>query len=337
MKTDEFAFVNRQLAGMVQAGIPLEGGLRRVTADMGRGPLRDELMALEADLAQGLPLAEALGKRRLPPLYVHLLRIGARSDDLAGALNLTADYYQRTHNLTTRLKGLAVYPLLVLAAGLALSVMITAIIVAVMGEFELNPGIFGFGEDSGPGPADPIIALWFMPAVLTLLTAAVVIVLAVPRWRTALRDRWPGFKDARLAQIASTLSLLVQRDGNLNDALGLVQNLEAGTRAADDLALWQTRLAAGQGRFAEFAVPGKFFPPLFLWLVASAGENLAAGFQRAADLYQMRAAYRVELMLYAFLPVSVLMLGVMLIGQIAPLMRFFVGMMNALGGFGDLP
>jgi type II secretory pathway component PulF len=95
------------------------------------------------------------------------------------------------------------------------------------------------------------------------------------------------------------------------------------------------RLASGQGRFTDFATAGKFFPPLFLWLVASAGENPGAGFQRAADLYQARAAYRIELMLYAFLPVSVLMLGIMLIGQVVPMLQFFTQMMNALGNFSE--
>jgi type II secretory pathway component PulF len=337
MKTDEFAFVNRQMAGMLQSGIPLEGALRQVTADMSRGPLRDELGSLESDLAQGLPLAEALGKRRLPPLYVHLMRIGAQSNDLPGALNLVADYYQRTHNLTTRLKGLAVYPLLVLACGLALSGLITLIVATVMGEFgytttaEIFPGQDGLMDNS----LGQIVALWFLPVLLTLLTAALIAVLVVPRWRNALRDRWPGFKEARLAQIAATLSLLVQRGGNLNDALGLVKDIEEGTPAAEELAVWQMRLAAGQGRFTDFAMAGKFFPPLFLWLVASAGENLAAGFQRAADLYQARAAYRIELMLYAFLPVSVLMLGIMLVGQVVPMLQFFTQMMNALGSFSE--
>lgn len=331
MKTDELAFVNRQLAGMLQAGIPLEGALRRMTADMNRGVLRDEFAALEADLAQGTPLAEALGKRRLPPLYVHLMRVGAQGDDLPGALNLAADYYQRTHNLSTRMKGLAVYPLLVLAAGLALSLLVTLLVSTVMGEYSGDVNLFGEEAAAGMRPIGQIIAIWLLPGLLTLVTIGVIAVLAVPDWRGFVRDRWPGFKEARLAQIASTLSLLIQRGGNLNEALGLMKELEAGTPAAADLAGWQAQLAAGQRRFSDFAGPGRFFPPLFLWLVASAGENLAAGFQRAADLYQARAAYRVELMLYAFLPVSVLMLGFMLVGQVAPMLQFFTQMMNSLG------
>ena len=60
MKYDEFAFFNQQLAAMLRDGIPLEGALRRLCPEMRRGTLRDELQTLEADLAKGTPMADAL-------------------------------------------------------------------------------------------------------------------------------------------------------------------------------------------------------------------------------------------------------------------------------------
>ncbi len=60
MNLDEFPFVNQQLAGMLKSGIPLEGALKQLCAAMRRGALRGELEKLEADLTQGVPLAEAL-------------------------------------------------------------------------------------------------------------------------------------------------------------------------------------------------------------------------------------------------------------------------------------
>ena len=37
------------------------------------------------------PLAEAVGRRQFPPLYVALVRVGVASQDLAGVLTLLAD------------------------------------------------------------------------------------------------------------------------------------------------------------------------------------------------------------------------------------------------------
>jgi type IV pilus assembly protein PilC len=124
MKLDEFAFLNHQLAGMLRAGIPLEGSLRELSATMRRGKLRAELEALESDLSAGVPVSEAVAKRNLPELYVRLTQAGASGGDLPGILVLLADYYNRLGAVATRLKGLMVYPLIVLLASLGVSLLI---------------------------------------------------------------------------------------------------------------------------------------------------------------------------------------------------------------------
>ena len=91
MKTDEFAFFNQQLAAMLREGIPLEGALRRLCQEIRRGALRDELQALETDLAKGTPIAEALKARQLPELYKRMMLVGVKSNDLPGALTMLAD------------------------------------------------------------------------------------------------------------------------------------------------------------------------------------------------------------------------------------------------------
>ena len=87
MKTDEFAFFNQQLAAMLRDGIPLEGALRRLSQEMRAGALRNELQALEADLARGTPMADALAPRQLPELYKRMILVGVKSGDLPGALD----------------------------------------------------------------------------------------------------------------------------------------------------------------------------------------------------------------------------------------------------------
>ena len=87
MNYDEFAFFNQQLAAMLRDGIPLEGALRQLCAQMRQGPLRREIESLEADLAKGVPLADAVKSRKLPELYSQMLRVGVQSNDLPGVLD----------------------------------------------------------------------------------------------------------------------------------------------------------------------------------------------------------------------------------------------------------
>ena len=97
------------------------------------------------------------------------------------------------------------------------------------------------------------------------------------------------------------------------------------------LAHWRQLVEAGQGKPAEWTGDSRPFPPLFLWLVQKGGEDVAAGFQKAAEIYQARASYRIELALYGALPVSILLLGQMVLWQAIPLVRSMIWMMNMLG------
>ena len=60
MNYDEFAFFNQQLAAMLRDGIPLEGALARLCADMKQGKLRLELEKLGGDIVE---IADAILQR----------------------------------------------------------------------------------------------------------------------------------------------------------------------------------------------------------------------------------------------------------------------------------
>ena len=121
----------------------------------------------------------------------------------------------------------------------------------------------------------------------------------------------------------------------LAEALALAQALESNTPAAKCLAQWHRLTVAGEGKPAQWFGECYPFPPLFLWLVQKGGENVAAGFQKAAEIYQARASYRIEMALYGALPISILLLGQMVLWQAAPLLHSLISMMNMLGNSGE--
>ena len=320
MNYDEFAFFNQQLAAMLREGIPLEGALKQLCAGMRSGPLRAEIQQLEADLARGTPLKEALARRALPDLYRQMVEIGARSNDLPGVLTLLADHYHRANALWTRLKGLMVYPLhchpRLVGADAA-------------GFAELQPLPVAVRRANSPSSRSLTIpSIWMPPIVLALAALLGVAAVSIPSWRARLRWRLPAFREASLAQLASAMALMLKNGTTLPEALALAEALESGTPAAKALARWRQLVEAGQGKPAEWTGDSRPFPPLFLWLVQKGGEDVAAGFQKAAEIYQARASYRIEMALYGALPVSILLLGQMVLWQAIPLVRSMTWMMN---------
>jgi type II secretory pathway component PulF len=161
------------------------------------------------------------------------------------------------------------------------------------------------------------------------MAAALVVLACRPRAARNAR-RLPAFRNQPGASGLRDVMML-RSDVPLDQALALVERLEQGTRAGPELAVWRQRLAAGHGKFSDLAEPGRAFPPLFVWLVARGGDDLAAGFQKAAEIFQGRSKHRAEMMLYSALPVSILALGIMIISQTQPVFVTLVRFMNMIG------
>jgi type II secretory pathway component PulF len=128
------------------------------------------------------------------------------------------------------------------------------------------------------------------------------------------------------------MALMLEQGCTADQGLALLVQLHSDDPLRPELEQWRARLAAGQKGFSEVAAGGKIVPPLFVWLVASSGEDWIAGFKQAAELFHTRAMHRLEMMLYAVLPASVLALGFLIVCQTAPVTRAFFEIMRLFGG-----
>jgi type II secretory pathway component PulF len=327
MKLDEFAFLNQQLAGMLRAGIPLEGSLRELSATMKRGDLRSEMEKLEHDLSGGVPLSDAVSRRQLPDLYVRLVQAGVSGGDLPGVLILLADYYNRIASIATRLKGLSVYPFIVLVAAIGVSILITVVyhnlILSVFSEFDLS---------SITLRAFPFSGVWLPMLVLLSLAGAWLLVVFVPKLRNWARWRLPGFREASLAQTAGAAALLLRSGATLHGTLGLLQKAEQGSPAGREMARWLELHQQGVATWSSFTADSKVFPPLFRWLVAQGGDDVAPGFQRASEIYQARSTHKIDVLLYAALPMAVMFVAGVIVGQMYPVIKTIHTVLEQLGG-----
>lgn len=319
MKTDVFAFFNQQLAAMLRDGLPLEGALQRLSAEMNEPQLQAELQLLATELQKGTPLADALQPRSLPDFYKRMMMVGVQSNDLPGVLILLADYYQRQHATVIRLKGLLIYPLIVLIAAFGLSLMISFLWGNVIWpnlSSMYAPGTGGlFGFSHIPLFTRLASQLWAPPLLFALALLLVLALIFSRNLRARICWRIPAFRDAAAAQTASALWIMLKSGVTLGDALALLAELERGNPAGRELAAWRHKLASGCGKFSEMATASRAFPALFIWMVANSGADLATGFKRAADIYQGKFQRHTETLLYAVLPAAIIALGLMIAAQ----------------------
>jgi type II secretory pathway component PulF len=349
MKSEDLAFVNRQLAAMLKSGVPLESGLRQLCSEMRRGELRNELSALESDLSQGTPIDRALSARHLPELYSRMLRAGVQGQDLPRMLTLLADYYYEQHNLWARLKGLMIYPAFVLVGCLCLSTLSGMFFTQLVRQEVQSTSdeiLCLLGGASLPSFTAFVLshrgvlafAIWTPAFVLAVLLLAIMLALALPGLRRWLRFYIPILRDAGLAQFAGTMGLMLRGGCPLRECVAFIGQLESGNRLGGELKTWETRMQGGAAKFLDIAGGPGLLPPFFKWLVASAGEDLPGGFEQAADLYRTRATRARDFILYAALPVATVVLGTMIAIQVYCLFITVLGlylplvsMMDGLG------
>jgi len=328
---DELTFANRQLADMLKSGVPLEGSLQQLCSTMSRGELRSELKALEKDLTRGIPLKEALDSRKLPEFYVKMIKVGVKSNNLPRVLTMLADYYSRVNNLQTRLKGLLVYPAIILLLMIVLTFGVAYTNQNVIAEIFIGDPELSTLANSSLNDFWSTVMLWSPVFLIVLFAASFSICLGSRKIRRELRWKLPGFREASLSQIASSMNIMLEGGCTLDDSLRMVQEMEKDNPAGEELAEWHQRLSCGQGKIREIIEPGKVFPHEFIWMLGANEEKLAAGFERTSQFYFDRERNHSRALLQGVVPIAIAILGVVLALQFIPLVSVLITMMGQMG------
>src|SRR3990170_5806868 len=140
----DIALFARQLATMLQAGIPMVQCFDIIGNGHDKPSMQKLVLAIKSDIESGTSLHEALGKHPLyfDDLFVNLVEAGEQAGALETLLDKIATYKEKTEALKKKIKKALFYP----AAVMAVAVIVTTILlVFVIPQFE---SLFqGFGAD----------------------------------------------------------------------------------------------------------------------------------------------------------------------------------------------
>jgi len=333
MNTEELAFVNRQLAGMLKSGIPLEAGLKKMTESMSSGRLKDQLGQLGSRLEKGQPVEQAVEGLDLPDTYKRLLVLGQESQSMPKVLSCVADYYERIGTLVTRLRGLAIYPMLILVCGL----LVAGLMAFLLSMLKKDVGILVFGGVSDlQSPMTRFFrSSWssiFPMGVFAVGLLFYAIVLRSQKMRRYFSWKIPMLRDAALAQYAGLAEALLTSGARLPEVIGMVRKLESGSAMETDLAQIEQNLAEGHAGYDSASRGCRTIPNFFNWIVAQAGEDVTAGFGHARTIYTSRAESKMQAFLYCFLPINILVIGLLLLVFFIPTISFAADLIRMIEG-----
>lgn len=349
LSLEDFNLLNEEIAGMAQAGLPLDQGLAALAREMGQGKLRRVTAAIAADLQAGQTLPQALERQSgaLPAFYAHLMAAGIRAGKLGDALTTLTVYSRAMADLRAMIFGAFLYPMIVLAIS---SLLLIGLIIFLVPMFD---EIFKGFRMKLPAVTEMMMHVSRHPVYYFLLPA-ITLALVFVSLRIYLayspkgQERWARLQNgipllgmlirsARMAAFTDLLGILVDNGLPLPEAFRLAGDasrdplLASGARHVEEELTRGTSL--GRALSGSSRVP--VLPEVIGWMIGQGQKTntLGATLHRLADMYR-RQAERRAILLRNILPSFLIVLVAVTIGGlfvIAMLMPM-IGLLDSLSG-----
>ncbi len=341
VRADDLVVFTRQLATMIEAGLPLVRSLRILTEQTESAKLRDIVGAVRKDIESGSSLSEALHRHEkvFGKLYVEMVRAGEVGGALDEVLLRVAAQLEKDQELRRKVRGAMAYPLFVLAFALVAAMFMLIFIVPIFAGMYADLG--------GSLPLPTRIALG-LSSFLTGLGGSAMLVLAAAgafvfvRWaRTENgRKRWGRFvlriplgiggvvRKVALARCARTLGALI------SSGVPILQALEISATSSGnpvvEAALLRGRDSIRQGSPIHAPLETEsVFPPMVTRMIAVGEEtgNLDGMLSKIADFYESEVDNTVKSLTSIIEPVMILIVGgivgAIIISMYLPMFRIF--------------
>jgi type IV pilus assembly protein PilC len=128
--------MTRQLATLIDAGLPLLRSINVLVAQLKACKLRDILDEVSTDIQSGATFSEALAKHpnEFDRLFVNMVRAGEVGGMLEVVLNRLAVFMERRAALKRRVKGAMIYPIFVITFATVIVLLLLTYIVPQFAE-----------------------------------------------------------------------------------------------------------------------------------------------------------------------------------------------------------
>jgi general secretion pathway protein F len=327
------ATLARELATLTKANLPIDECLRLIAGQPQLGRRARILVAGVLDrVLQGAALSEALAAQdgAVPEYFWRLVKAGEISGALPKVLDELAGLIEGSARVRAQVTSTLLYPaVLLLAAGVALAVIITVMVPAILPLFQENGiqppfliRILGALEQA-------VVAYW--PLWLAGLLAVVIGLIAIDRNARAatIRDRVflrlplaRGLIERRnTAHFARNLGTLTGNGVQLLDALRITVDLLANRAWRAAMRPVEAEINEG-GTMAEPLARTGLFPDLAIRLIAVGEKSgqLESMLGRVADIYEHDLNVRLQRVLDLLAPLLTLLIGALIGGLILSVM-----------------
>ncbi len=321
----ELALITRQLATLVNSGLPLEESLGSVAKQADKAKLSSLLLAVRARVMEGHTLATALADypRVFPELYRATVAAGEQSGHLDVVFERLADYTEARQQLRQKISLALLYPILLTTmAVLIVTGLLAYVVPQVVQVFDSIGQQLPFITRALIATSDFLRQYgWFLLGGLVVLALVFSHALKRPGFRRAwhrLLLRLPLFgklvRGLNTARYARTFSILMASGVPVLEGLRISAQVMANLPMRDAVEKSALRVKEGASLHQAINESG-YFPPMTVQLMASgeASGRLEAMLERAAVQQERETETVIAGLLGVFEPLLILIMGLIVL------------------------
>jgi general secretion pathway protein F len=321
----ELALFTRQLASLLEAGLPLEQAFTALLEQAERPYVRDLIASIRSEVIGGVAFSTALSRhpRDFAEIYRALVSSGEQIGQLSRVLSRLADYIERRNALVQKVRLAFTYPAIVTVVAFAIVIFLLTYVVPQI--------VSVFANTKQKLPFLTVMMLAISDFVRAYgIYVGILLVGAFWLWRRALRNpdlkrRWHTWllnapvygkfeRSLNTARFASTLAITT------GSGVPILRALETSRDTLSNVAMRElVEQATGSVRegvsLARALSAQKHFPPMLVHMIR-AGEitgELPSMLERAANSQQADLERRTLTIAGLLEPVLILAMGLVVL------------------------
>lgn len=333
LSTPDLALITRQIATLVQSGMPLEECLKAVSEQSEKPYIRTMLAGVRSKVIEGYTLADSLAEYPyvFDELFRSMVAAGEKSGHLDAVLSRLADYSENRQKMRSKLQQAMIYPVvLVVFAVCIVAFLLSAVVPKIVGQFvQMGQGL--------PKSTEFLLASSdFVQSYGVLLLVFIILMIYVIKAllrKPTIRLRWDRriinmpilgkiSKGLNTARFARTLSICTSSTIPILEGMGVAVDVMSNQFIKQQVLIAAENVREGASLRGALDQT-KLFPPMMLHMIASGEKSgeLEQMLTRAADNQDQAFESTVNIALGIFTPLLIaLMAGLVLFIVMATLM-----------------
>jgi type IV pilus assembly protein PilC len=347
VKVGTLAVFSKQMAGLVNAGLPLMRTLSILIEQAEDKKLQRALIGVHAGVESGSSFSAALAAypEVFPPLMISMVRVGEMGGFLGQSLATVAETYQGESELQGKIKSATTYPIIVFVIAI---LGVIAMVTFVVPIFE---GMFTNLGSELPVPTQILVTLsnnmiWLLPVLLVAGVAGWLswvrnrrserVRRIVDPWKLKLPVMGPLATKIAVARFTRSLSMMLNAGVPLVQALSIVGS--ASNNWKIEQAVREIQESVKQGRsFSTPLAKAAVFPPMVAQMTAVGEESgtLADMLASIADFYENEVETATSQLTASIEPILIVGIGIIIGGMVISLYMPIFSIYGELGQSGQ--